>query len=729
MPEAACISQRTAAPEPLTGPPVGWIPASSAADILRVTPKTVKNRILFDRTLVGRLCLGATGPTWFVDPASDPRLNAVLNPTAPPQGDNLPAGRDVVETEQLRRLTDKQRGVLAARYRAVSDWLAYRKTLGDAADVMTAFYCWSATHAATVGRHKAVSWSTMWTWVKNYQADGLAGLAPNWLGRQCDGEPTPAAWSTFTALYLDQRHRRSYMDCWRQTGEQAKRMGWKWISYQAARRKLLDETPAGAICLAREGEKAYADKFAQYAERDYTTIEPNEIWVGDHHQLDVACINPETGKPDFAWITTWFDMRTRKVMGVAFSFNPNTQTIIDAFRDAVLRYGCPEVIYIDNGKDYRCVAFSGGKRRNTKLRVEHDVGRLTSMAASLKVEPMFCLPYNAQSKNIERWHRTIGMQFCRQWETYRGRKPEDRPEGLQEILTGDVNDGRIPEAKTLEAAFRDYCENDYGNAAHTGHAMAALDGRPRSPNEAWADLAYKGRVPMRSPSREELVLCLRRTTKPYQVQRNGIAPFGRDAGWWMSPLLLSMHGQKVFADFDPDDLAQIHIYSLKGQFLCVASNARRLHARHGDVTTVMKNKRAAARQMAAYQQSAELQLADDPIAAAQRRREATQREASERAARKPTPPGGDGESAASRKVIPFRTALAETVAALKRAPKAVGMEASMETSSGDASPLHTLRLETGETVNIATGEVLPSAECRRPSSEPSAADLMDALNV
>jgi putative transposase len=111
-------------------------------------------------------------------------------------------------------------------------------------------------------------------------------------------------------------------------------------------------------------------------------------------------------------VTAFNDGRSRRTVGCVVSVQPNSDTILAAFAQGASKYGLPEEVLIDNGKDYLCQTFAGGRR---KLRVQVDEARVGSMLSRLKVKPHFATPYNAKSKPIERAFRTVKEHFSRLW--------------------------------------------------------------------------------------------------------------------------------------------------------------------------------------------------------------------------------------------------------------------------------------------------------------------------
>lgn len=79
--------------------------------------------------------------------------------------------------------------------------------------------------------------------------------------------------------------------------------------------------------------------------------------------------------------------------------SPNSDHIFQAFYYGVIRFGIPEDVYLDNGKDYRCKDFAGGRDQTVKIL---HTPKENSLISNLGISVHFALPYNAQTKPVER---------------------------------------------------------------------------------------------------------------------------------------------------------------------------------------------------------------------------------------------------------------------------------------------------------------------------------------
>src|SRR5690606_31684385 len=111
------------------------------------------------------------------------------------------------------------------------------------------------------------------------------------------------------------------------------------------------------------------------------------------------------------------------------------------------RYGVPREILIDNGKDYKSIAFSGGKPRKASVTVDLSE-RDRSVCRLLGVIVHYAIPYNAKAKPIERDFRKVKEWFGMYLPGYRGGHAKERPERLEDEIKagGLLNSEQLTEA-------------------------------------------------------------------------------------------------------------------------------------------------------------------------------------------------------------------------------------------------------------------------------------------
>jgi hypothetical protein len=205
-------------------------------------------------------------------------------------------------------------------------------------------------------------------------------------------------------------------------------------SLSTVRRFIDREVPHAVQTLAKHGKKRL-DAEAPPINRDYSTLDVGQVLCGDHHQFDVLVINDEDdGKLDRPWITAWLDLRSRGLQGWHLSWQPNSQTISFAFSHAVMPKaapvfehlcGLPEAVYQDNGKDYDAKRLTGQTKAQRRAR-EIDTRLADGLFPQWKIQVLHALPYNARAKAVERWFRTLCMQFSQDQPGYIGSNPSQR---------------------------------------------------------------------------------------------------------------------------------------------------------------------------------------------------------------------------------------------------------------------------------------------------------------
>lgn len=310
-------------------------------------------------------------------------------------------------------------------------------------------------------------------------------------------------------------------------------------------RLLKKEVGKSAIYYARNGYNKWNRKYAGYLDRDYDKISAGEVWVSDHAQVDIAVSSSKNGKPVFGWITSFIDMKTSKALSCFFHEEPpNSDHIFQAFFLAAKEHGLPKYLYIDNGKDYRCRDFAGGRKH---YRVEIDEAKAKGMLLDLNVMPIFAKPYGAQSKTIERWHLKVKDLFSRNTVGFRGGNVTERPEKL--VL--EIKQEKIIKFDVLNELLQDFIFNFLNKFPSNGKGTNG-----KAPDDAWnLENPVKRMV-----SKEALKLFCSRTTKPLTIGRNGVKHSQYKITYfaeWMVPL----KGSKVYLRIAPDNVNDAWVFS------------------------------------------------------------------------------------------------------------------------------------------------------------------------
>lgn len=189
------------------------------------------------------------------------------------------------------------------------------------------------------------------------------------------------------------------------------------------RRYLKDfrERFSHIICLAREGFKAYEDKFAPYLSRDFSMLEPGDVWVADGKTLDFMVKHPVHGRPVRMVLIVFTDAASRAVMGWQLMPTANTLSVAAAFMHACMAFGRPpKCVYLDNGKEFKNKFFLGDEG------FENCMG----LYSRLGVAVHFAKPYNGKAKPVERFFGTMGTQLENKLPSYIGNAITNKPAHL-----------------------------------------------------------------------------------------------------------------------------------------------------------------------------------------------------------------------------------------------------------------------------------------------------------
>jgi transposase InsO family protein len=443
-------------------------------------------------------------------------------------------------------LSESARQEARERFEVVQALTTWRR--GKLGNVATFAATWSAEHP-----DRAVSAPTVYAWERDWKAGGLEALVSGYKLRAAEGPKVPEPLAQyFDGLYLSQEQ-RSIRLCAELTRIRAKELGVECPSLKTWERHVQDIPRATRVGL-REGNKALDDKCLAYLRRDREELRSNEIWVADHHQVDVAVLGP-SGKPVFPWVTVFMDVRSWAYVGWNVCLSPNSDSIVTAFKRGVQRRGIPAELQLDNGKDFRSLDFAGG--RMGKVRLELNQAAFESVVGRLGLAVRWARPYNARSKEIERTFRILKERFSRLWSTYRGGNTRERPERLKHLLK---KTGEIPTLEQFDGLFGEWAEYVFNGMASDARGM---EGRTR--DEVFRACLGETRW---APPAELALLCMK--TKVAKVGRNGVTLFGDQQ---YSGLQLFEHkGETVTVRYDPLDVDRVYVFDLEGRFICDAEN-------------------------------------------------------------------------------------------------------------------------------------------------------------
>ena len=368
---------------------------------------------------------------------------------------------------------------------------------------------------------------------RRYRDEGISGLLARYGKNATKTIVSDEYFDYFKNLYLIEGA-PSFYSCYELTfGYAARTYGVNkkdFPSHMSFKRRLEREIPKQSIYLAHFGQSAWNRKYGSYIDRDYSKVICGKIWVSDHAQIDVACLTTD-GNAVFPWVTAWRDYKSGKWLGWILQCNhPNSDFIFQSFYYAADAFGLPEDVIIDNGKDYRSKDFAGG--RANRIQVETNQPKTTSMLDELNVRVHFALPYNAQTKPIERDFLKIKELLSKHCVGYRGGNVVERPEKLAK----EIKAGKIIPFEEFKNIFDKFIINVLNKRPSEGKNLKGL-----CPDELF-NQEFKEKV---TTSRDALKLFCMRTSKTYTVGRNGIKDNALGITYW-ADWMISQTGLKVY---------------------------------------------------------------------------------------------------------------------------------------------------------------------------------------
>ena len=228
--------------------------------------------------------------------------------------------------------------------------------------------------------------------------------------------------------------------------------------------------------LSRAGlmHKASAeDEVSSQDRRRFAFVDAGQLWMSDvMHGPSVAV--PGRGRRK-TYLIAFLDDATRVVPYCAFALSENTQAFLPVFKQALMRRGIPQRLYVDNGANFRS---------------QH----LALVCAKLGVALIHARPYQPQGKGkMERWFRTARSQL------------------VSRLGAADTNS-----LETLNRRLWAWVEGEYHQAPHRG-----LD--EQTPLDRWAMRADQVRLPGPHLDLDALFLfeAKRRVQRDRSVSLNG----------------------------------------------------------------------------------------------------------------------------------------------------------------------------------------------------------------
>ncbi|MFA6688846.1 MAG: transposase family protein [Sphaerochaetaceae bacterium] len=328
-------------------------------------------------------------------------------------------------------------------------------------------------------------------------------------------------------------------------------------SPSAFTRRLNREVSPDVIYYAREGKKKFYDNKGNYIERDYSDLRAGQVWVGDTRTWDVFVKTPEYEIPKTCYITLFLDFKSYMPMGWQLHVSsPGTENTLRALRNGIGRYGMPDEIYVDNGREYRNKDFSGQSRGH---KIIEDEQYAESLAARLGLKMHFSIVRNARAKVIERQFLVIKNGFDRLFNSFKGGTVVEKPEPLKAV----IKKGDILTFEEFAALADEYLKEVFpglpcSGKIHRGKSRAAL----------WNEEIAR-REPMRRLTEDTLAMLTSRTVCG-RITATGFRIAALETVYWAEWMPVRK-GREITVRYDPDDMRTAHAYESDGSFIGTCS--------------------------------------------------------------------------------------------------------------------------------------------------------------
>lgn len=562
-------------------PDAEFVPIRKAARLLGKTEGALRvecTRRLMERGLARQVRSRDSGRmTWHIHRSFDPRL--VVDAGVQLAGD--------ATAQAFLAATKTQRDQAATKMRAL---VAYRALVNSGAVVKHAIEPFLREQRQSAGLER-LTYRTLRWWSQEAppsdQRDQLMAYFIDQRGgdrrsvkrdgsRGCSNE----AWEEFERLYLAMPA-QSIAKCHRLVKALAKSRGWSWPSKRWVAKLIEQRLDPSRICMAREGQDAWDQKFGLKLEQHPEAYAAGELWVGDHSELDFFARVMRGGK----WravrltLTAWQDWRTRVIVGWHISEQGNSDTIRTALHHGMTRLShVPQRVWIDNGKDYESEALIGiskAKRRKLIAAGEDWRQQFTEenggLLAMLNIDCHFARKYNHDGKaRLERFFGTMHGEFCKDFPSYCGNRPGA-------VAPHGVPVEQLPKLDEVRERFDGFMQWYHDRVEHEIADLHDEEHRKLSPAEAWRTWLTTRTI---MPAPEVMALLLKRWAHPKIVTQLGIGlDFGTGKKIYFGagmPQLTPFQGRKksenavLHVTYDPEDVSEVYVYDAKFRFVCIA---------------------------------------------------------------------------------------------------------------------------------------------------------------
>ena len=416
----------------------------------------------------------------------------------------------------------------------------------------------------------SISIGTLHRWVKTYESYGTSGLLTQRKTSQQNEYNTILnnEMKQIFLKYLLHPNQFSIGKAINLTKHVLEKRGYEDLPCNLTFRRFAEhfkKTNYSKWVLMREGEKAYHDKVESYIERDISKLGVGDVLIADGHVLNFQVINPFTGKPTRATLVGFLDWKSTALVGYEIMMTENTQCIASALRNSILNLGLiPKVVYQDNGKAFKAKYFQ---------HTDFDEAGFNGVYSNLGIKSVFAKPYNARAKVIERFFLEFQEEFEKMMPSYIGTSIEDKPAWLKR--------GEKLHKQMHQKTTKNYIPTVQDVIKYIDCWIKYHNSKP-CPNDSSKSIQEVLNGVQRQDIDKNILNDLMMKTETRTINKHGITFLGLH---YRSEVLLDLR-ESVFIRYSLFDLSKIYVYSMKGEFLCVARQEEKIHPMANHLGTV-----------------------------------------------------------------------------------------------------------------------------------------------
>jgi len=395
-----------------------------------------------------------------------------------------------------------------------------------------------------------ISASAMANWHQLYQVHGDKALLP---GARQKSMAVPAWAGAFLRRY-QQPMKPSVEDAYRLFAHE---MNGQAPSIHQVRR-FLAKLSAEAREQGRMG-KSELKAVQAYKGRAFKHLFPNDIWTADGHTFDAEISHPYYANKVFRpEITTFADIRTRRIVGFSVELAESSTAVLDGLRVSVKAEGVPANLYVDNGSGYKNEVIEGIVER---------IGTTMTHA----------IAYNSQAKGVIERINQLWVRLAKRLPSYIGADMDKEAKTLVHKVSRKALKAGVSGAAIVGwDAFIEMAQAtviEYNNSVHT-----SLNA---SPNTVLNEFIAQGWAPIGTDwqALDKLMMPMaERSTTRGLVQLHSRK--------YSHPALVDHHGDTVMVAYDIRDAAKVWVYDMNLRLICEA-------ARDGHMTAYQPESRLA----------------------------------------------------------------------------------------------------------------------------------------